>query len=160
MNKRREIESLWEFVEGNLKPDEVLLIDLYVRKQLNRQEVARLMELDRSTFTYRLDRCVKKLRYELLITRLLPQFECILPDKYFKTLVLYLQSKSQEQVAVLLRISQSAVSQRLTKAMTILKKLRRKEVKEFMGLFKLKLGYWGWPNEKKMFLNARIVREE
>jgi len=160
MSKRKELERLWQFVEGNLKPDEVLLVDLYVRKLLQRQQIAELLHIDRSTFTYRLDRCIKKCRFEYLVTKLLPQIEQVLPEVYFKTLVLYLQTNSQNQVAFLLKVRQPAVSQRLSKAKEIIEGMKGRDCKEFVKLLGLRLGFWGWPNEKKMFSNARIVREE
>ena len=159
MRNRKEIEKLWSFVEGNLKLDEIELFILFVKKKLQKQEVARLLGIDRSTFTYRLDRCIKKLRYEYLVTKLLPQIEEVLPDEYFKTLVLYLQSRNQEQVGVQLKITQSAVSQRLTKIKSKLSKMKNRDIREFAQILNLRFNFWGWPNEKKLFSNARIVEE-
>lgn len=160
MRKRREIEKLWQFVEGTLNSEEVQLLYLYSKKQLRKQEIARMLNLDPSTLSYRLERGVKKLRYEYLVTKVLPQIEEVLPYEHFKTFMFYLQTKNQEQVASSLGMTQSAVSQRLSKIKDILRKIRRVEMREFVKLLDLKLDFWGYRNEKKLFINSRIVRGE
>jgi DNA-directed RNA polymerase specialized sigma subunit len=153
---RKEIGKLWKFVAGNLKPEEEKLLYLFYKREMQRQQIAKILEINNTTCTYRIDRCVKKLRYEYLITKLLPIVERNLSENEYRVFVLYAQLKNQQKVATFLNITQGAISQRLSKIRKKLSKIKGKEMKEFLSLSSLKLSFWSWENEKKMFSNAMV----
>ena len=149
-----EFDKMWEFVEGNLSPDDVQLLMFFIKFDLQRQEVARIFHINRSTFTYRFNRCIKRLRYEYLILKLLPSIEGILSNELFKTFSFYLQQRNQTLVSRQLNISQAAVSQRLTRV----KKILFKKNGEFKELGSMLNNSWRNCNDlKKIYVNSRIV---
>ena len=160
MAKRKEIEKLWGFVESNLKPEERKMVCLHYKEKLRNKEIAELLQIHPSTSYFRLKRCIKRLRYEYLITELLPQIEEILSKEEFQTFIIYLQLRNQTKMAVFLKVSQPYVSMRLKKIREKISELPGREIKEFLKLFKLRFGFWGWPNEKKIYSNAAIVKKE
>ncbi len=160
MAKRKEIEKLWGFVESNLKPSERKMVYLHYKEKLRNKEIAELLQIHTSTSYFRLKRCIKRLRYEYLIIELLPKIEEILSKEEFQTFITYLQFRNQTQVAGALKVSQPYVSMRLKKIKEKISEIPGREVKEFLKLFRLRFGFWGWPNEKKIYSNAMIIKKE
>jgi len=156
MAKRKTIEKLWGFIESNLKPEERRLVYLHYKEKLRNKEIAELLQINPSTSYFRLKRCIKRLRYEYLIIELLPQIEEILSKEEFQTFIVYLQFRNQTKTAVFFKVSQCCVSNRLKKIKEIISKIQGKETKEFLKLLSLRFGFWGWPNEKKIYANAII----
>ena len=160
MAKRKEIEKLWGFVESNLKPAERKMVYLHYKERLRNKEIAELLQIHASTSYFRLQRCIKRLRYEYLIIELLPQIEEILSKEEFQTFLIYLQLRNQTKMANSLKVSQPYVSMRLKKIKEKISEIPGKEIKEFLKLFRLRFGFWGWPNEKKIYSNALIKKGE
>ena len=59
-----------------------------------------------------------------------------------------------------LKVSQPYVSMKLKKIKEKISEIPGKEVKEFLKLSKLRFGFWGWPNEKKIYSKAAIIKNK